>query len=286
MPDEVQPFLAFSPDIASFFGLGHPSALGTAPAPCVVTGPLKRGGGSSSWGNIDSPRLPWPWPSPPDGKTIAAGRRPVGCGAALGASLLLWDAATGRRLPGPELETRKVWSLAYSPDGSTLAAASYCGAIALIDTTTGKPRASIRTGASSGWVQAITISPDGRTLAARYNFNVVRLYDMKNAELRSQFEFGRMSGRAIAFSRDGRSLAVGDDDGTVATLDPVTGRPSQTLQDHGLAVHGVAFSPDSRRLAAGSLDGVIKVWDLPRVSSASPALPRRVPSDAAAGRSS
>ncbi len=272
LPDEVQA-LAFSRDgrrLAA--GLGPSLTLGTAPGAAVVWD-LEAGGEMI---RLEGHRFPASGLAfSPDGKTIAAGGGPSD--VMQQGELLLWDAGTGRRLPGPELETRKVWSVAYSPDGSTLAAASYYGAIALIDTATGKPRAAIRSGASSGWIPAIAISPDGRVLAARSNFNAIRLYDMKTAELRSQFEFGRMSGRAIAFSPDGRSLAVGDDDGTVAVLDPATGRSLQTLQDHGYAVHGVAFSPDGRRLAAGSLDGVIKVWDLARANSASPGAPSRGP---------
>src|SRR5262249_16859549 len=47
----------------------------------------------------------------PDGRTVLTGST-----GAIGGAATLFDAATGQPLPGPELETREVGAVAFSPD--------------------------------------------------------------------------------------------------------------------------------------------------------------------------
>ncbi|MFM6224515.1 MAG: WD40 repeat domain-containing protein, partial [Dolichospermum sp.] len=59
-----------------------------------------------------------------------------------------------------------VWSLAYSPDGQTLASGSGDENIKLWDVKTGKLLQTLE--GHSNWVISVAYSPDGQTLASGY----------------------------------------------------------------------------------------------------------------------
>src|SRR5205823_7487066 len=70
----------------------------------------------------------------PDGKLLAAG--------GIGGTIYRWDAATGAARPPIHAHPIKVWDLAFSPDGRTLATAAGSGQgpgeVKLWDPATGK----------------------------------------------------------------------------------------------------------------------------------------------------
>ena len=78
---------------------------------------------------------------------------------------------------------------------------------------------------------------------------------------------------SVAFSPDGHTLASGDDDGVTRlwdVADPAHPRPlGQPPTTGGAEVHSLAFSPDGHLLASGDDDGIIRLWDV-----ADPAHPR------------
>src|SRR5580693_4178779 len=60
--------------------------------------------------------------------------------------------------------TRQVTSVAYSPDGKTLASGSREGISKLWDVATGKELATLNS--HNSWVKSVAFSPDGKTLAS------------------------------------------------------------------------------------------------------------------------
>ena len=101
----------------------------------------------------------------PDGNRLAV---------AGGIGIWLYDAGTGAESDLLTGHTRFVTSVAYSPDGSTLASGSYNGTIRLWDVLTGKHQQSLEGHADR--IFSLAFSPDGRTLASASRDGTIYLW--------------------------------------------------------------------------------------------------------------
>jgi WD40 repeat protein len=77
-----------------------------------------------------------------------------------------------------------LYSVAFSPDGKTLASGSESGAITLWDVPTGKVRVTFQahTPGRAFAVESLAFSPDGKTLASGSWDNTVKLWDVPPAK--------------------------------------------------------------------------------------------------------
>lgn len=194
-----------------------------------------------------------------DGKIIASGSSDK--------TVKLWDVATGaevRSLTGEQSNfpaspfSAPVFSLAFSPDGKTLASGRVY--ITLWDITTGA-EVSALSGHSNG-VTSLMFSSDGKTLVSGSSDDTVKLWNVSTgAELR-RFEAHSNGINSVAFSPDGRTVATGSVDKTIRLWDVSTGGELRTFKGHSDSVTSVAFSSDGKMLASGSGDYTIKLWDI------------------------
>jgi len=167
-----------------------------------------------------------------NGKTLAAGYD-SGYRPASGVSVsgvLLFDVARRRRLgvplTGPE---GVINSVAFSPDGRTLAAGGD-GGVVLWDVARRERLVDQPLAVAEGGVESIAFSPDGKTLAAgcrrtvrtRGNLEVlgdggVVLWDVARREwlVDPLLAVAEGGGLSVAFSPDGKILAAGGDCGVV-----------------------------------------------------------------------
>lgn len=157
---------------------------------------------------------------------------------------------------------QSVTSVAFSPDGETLASASFDHTVKLWDPVTGQELRTLL--GHSEAVTSIAFSPDGKTLASGSRDSTVRLWDLTTGqELRTlRGHTGWVN--SVAFSPDGKTLASGSDDGSVRLWDPVTGQELRTLRGHTHAVFSVAFSPDGKTLASAGGNEPTRLWDTGR----------------------
>ncbi|MER6134376.1 helix-turn-helix domain-containing protein [Streptomyces sp. NPDC001815] len=136
----------------------------------------------------------------PDGRTLA-----VVDIEADGDQVTLLDSETGRRQLTIKPREGPL-SLAFSPDGLTLAtASSSSGAVKTWDTRTGRLQGSFSVG---GEVASLAFSSEGRTLAAS-SVRGVQLWDLATSQLRITLPVRSLA--PVAFSPDGRTLAIGTD---------------------------------------------------------------------------
>ena len=160
-----------------------------------------------------------------------------------------------------------IWSIAFSPDGRTLAGGSENASIYLWDVVTGTHRKTLR-GHTIGSVYGVSFSPDGRTLASGGYDGAVYLWDVDTGTHHMISKGHKDIVRSLSFSPDGRTLASGSNVGnienwnitTVRLWNVATGKLRKTLNGRG---HDVSFSPDGHTLASwSSMDSIIYLSDV------------------------
>jgi WD40 repeat protein len=190
-----------------------------------------------------------------DGKTLAMGQQD--------GSIILADAATGRRRRVLTAHSAGVTRLAFSPDGAALASVSDDRTAILWDVATGKARETLR--GHAGSVTGVAFSLDATTLYTSSLDNSVIAWDLT----RTRGLAWRLTGApslivGVAFSpRDPNLLALAQDNGPVTLWDLAKHvRVGNSLDVTGGSANAVAFSPDGRTLAAADADGTVVLFDV------------------------
>lgn len=116
-----------------------------------------------------------------------------------------WDARAGKALYTLRGPAAQVWSVAFAPDGKTVAVAHEDGTVKLWDPATGKERATLRHGAA---VKSLAFAPEGGLLASGGEDGAVKLWDPATGKERTTIKAHAGAVRSVAFAPDGRALAT------------------------------------------------------------------------------
>jgi len=220
----------------------------------VVTGGT--GTGARRYDPVRHSALPWP-PNPHTAavKSVAVSSRGVLATGSDDKTIALTGPAGDQRILSGF--PHSISSIAFSPDGATLVAASLNEA-QIWDVASGQKRGAVTSGKNI--VMGVAVSRDGNVLATTGVDRTVMLWN-----LTSRFPLRTMTGHLnvvydAAFGADGL-LATAGWDGTVRVWNtpdvlPVFGPTT--------AMAGAAYSPDGARFVTGSVDGKVMIFDTRR----------------------
>ncbi len=191
--------------------------------------------------------------------------------------LSVWDTLTGERRILDEVEGQNVIDVAYSPNGTVLAAAygvhlhpAYSGYVKLWNTATGQPIGDPILGGSRG-VSSIAFSADGRSLAIAKGYSEDGRFEIETWDWQAQQRVGPTIENEFAVMKmafdptdpPGRFLAVAEADSSLVRLwDVDSGEEAQVFKGHKRDVSSVRFRSDGKILATCGLDNLIKLWDV------------------------
>jgi cytochrome c len=223
-----------------------------------------------------------------DGRAVTAGAD---------GRIAIWT--DGKQRPDTVLEghTAPIVALAVSPDGATLASASWDHTIRLWPLAGGAPRVleghtqnvngvafapdgravvsasydlTLRIWPLSGGesptiltlptpLSAVTVAPDGEIIAAGANGKVYFL--TAAGDVGGEVQASPTPIISVAVSRDGMFVAAAGIRGSVAAIERRERKLARTLVGPGLPVWSVVFLPDNRTMLTGGTDRMIRRWD-------------------------
>jgi WD40 repeat protein len=150
-------------------------------------------------------------------------------------------------------------SIAFSPNGKTLATSHTEGQICIWDVVTGQQIVRFRGHTDSTW--CVAFSPDGNLLASSSQNDNIKLWDVTTGQCLKVLRGHTGGAFIVVFSPCGRLLISGGSDSDIRVWDLSSGECTQVLQGHENGIFSLALSPDSNILASGGNDKTIKLWE-------------------------
>ena len=174
--------------------------------------------------------------------------------------------------------TDPVYAIAWSPDGKTLATASFDNTVRLWEAATRKEIK--KYDGHSKMVLAVAFSPDGKQILSgsqgqnRQDLGFGPSVEEQKAKAEGERESGAASGTpktlaghtgeiySVAWSPDGKLAATGAADKTARIWDVAKGTAGPIDQRPCEVVYAVAFNPKGDLLVTGGDDKLIKYWNV------------------------
>lgn len=201
----------------------------------------------------------------PDNKLLATGIGERVSDLSFDDTVRLWDGVDLVQQFGGEKEDVIGCSLfknsvAFSPDGSVLAAGSHDFTIHLWDVAVGKALRTLA-GHTDG-VFNVAFAPDGTLLASASQDGTVGIWQWQTGELLQQWPMPPSGLTAVSFSPDGSLLVVGALTGKLYLWDVAEGALLRTFAGEMNQMSAVIFVGNGRFVAAGANTTDVQLWDV------------------------
>jgi WD40 repeat protein len=169
------------------------------------------------------------------------------------------DARSGEEIASARGDPVDMPGLAFSPDGSRLAASGSHLAIHILDAATGTEQQKLV--GHAGGATALAFSPDGILLLSGADDKTLMLWRLDDGAVVHRWTEHEGEVVAVAWSADGARVASGDALGTLRVWSVADGTCERVLQGHDGRIGAVAFR-DERTLVSAGEDGV-REWHVP-----------------------
>jgi WD40 repeat protein len=158
-----------------------------------------------------------------------------------------------------------VHSLAFSPDGNTIASGDY-RTVKLWQ----KPASTkVREIAVGAVITSIAVSPNGQTIATAGADNAIKLWNAADGAAGKVLAGHAAAVHALAFSADGTKLASASEDKTIRIWNVADGTEANKIESPAPA-KAVTFNADGAKVIVGQADNIIRVWAIPATAPFAP----------------
>jgi WD40 repeat protein/tRNA A-37 threonylcarbamoyl transferase component Bud32 len=190
-----------------------------------------------------------------DGKVAAAGSDGI---------LRIWNQTVSSEALSFRGDPQRVNSVAFAPDGFSLASAGLSGRVSLWNSSAGSETLTLS--APGTQMKAVAFNPRGPYLAAADSLpgskGDVWVWNLEDPERQIVFKGHKGGISCVAFSPDGLYLASGGDDHTVRIVDfRAPKRDAVILEGHTALIRAVAYHPNGGLIASAGEDDTIRLWN-------------------------